>query len=282
MLLGVGPAAAETAAQVRDLASRAHTDPGALDRLEQVHDIDGRPVDLRRALDGARGPDLDRRLDLIESSAAGAAGVDTAGLGADGPRRQARRILAERRFRPPSPPKPLAGTIHRLGVWLGPVTRPLGRWLAPVGRFFKRVFSNAVATGLLGLIVIAMAALATVRLARRRARVSTAAGGDAAAWARLDPDALDRDADAAEAAGDLEHAFRLRFLAGVVRLDRQGALDYRASLTTGDLLKTVRSPTFPSLALAFDEIAYGGRPPAPDDLARAKRDWPRVLQEARR
>ena len=282
LILSTSPAGAESAAEVRTLAAQAHDDPGALARLRQVDDIDGRSVDLAQVLDGAEGDDLDRRLDAIESAAAGEGELAVPGVGTDGPRQAAGRILSESRFQPPKPPRPLAGAIRQLGRWLEPVVRPLARWLAPVGRLLLAVYRNTLAMAVVGLLVVALAAATTARMVKRRSHGALADGEGAIGGRRQDPDALEREADAAEAAGDLDRAFRLRFLAGVLRLDRAGVLRYRPSLTTGELVRTVRSDTLPGLAAAFDQIAYGGRHPAPDDVARAKQDWPRVLQEARR
>src|SRR5262249_51162868 len=61
----VAGAAAATRGQVRALATRAADDPQALAQLEQITAVDGRPVDLRRALAGAHGPDLRARLDAL-------------------------------------------------------------------------------------------------------------------------------------------------------------------------------------------------------------------------
>ncbi|MBW3626759.1 MAG: DUF4129 domain-containing protein, partial [Actinobacteria bacterium] len=97
-----------------------------------------------------------------------------------------------------------------------------------------------------------------------------------------DPVQLERSADEAERAGDLALAVRLRFRAGLVRLDRAGALRLRPSLTTGAVTRAVPSETLVRLATDFDEIAYGGRPAAPGDVAASRTGWPRVLAEARR
>lgn len=286
VLLGAAPAAsAESASQVRDLAEQAEHDPNALERLKQVGEVDGRPVDLRTALDGASGPDLDRRLDEIVSATGGPSANGEAGALGDpgeGARHDAEQILAGRRFRPSQPPRPLAGAIHRLGQWLRPVLKPLGRLLAPVGRLLVRIWQNSVLVGLLALAVIAGAAVFSLLLIRRRGRIVVERSAGADGDRPLDPRQLEREADAAEASGDLERAVRLRFLAGVLRLDRAGALRYRPSLTTGEVVRTVRSVTLRTLAGDFDEIAYGGRSPGPDDVARAKSEWPRVLDEAKR
>jgi hypothetical protein len=280
LLLGAAPAGAESAAQVRDLAQRAHGDPGALAQLKQVRDIDGRPVDMKVAL-GDAGPDLDRRLDALASGAA--ADLPVPGVGTGGARRSAERILDSRRFRPAEPPRPLRGAIRRLGQWLEPVTRPAGRLLGPVWRAITDAFSDTRTAIPLAMLLVLAVGLAARALVRRRARLGVERARRLDADLRgVNPDDLERQADKAEAAGQLDHAFRLRFLAGLLRLDQAGALAYRPSLTTGELVRSVPSPTFPGMADAFDAIAYGGRQPEPDDLARAKADWPRILHEARR
>ena len=73
------------------------------------------------------------------------------------------------------------------------------------------------------------------RRARRRART--------VADEREDPDALEREADAAERDGDLDRAVRLRFRAGLLRLGDRGAIHYRPSVTTGEVRRTLDSRT---------------------------------------
>ena len=74
-----------------------------------------------------------------------------------------------------------------------------------------------------------------------------------------DPRALDRRADAAEAAGDLEAALRLRFRAGLLRLDARGAIEFRPSISTYEVRRTLHSDDFDALAATFDDVVYGGR-----------------------
>ena len=59
---------------------------------------------------------------------------------------------------------------------------------------------------------------------------------------REDPAALERDADRAAAAGEWETAVRLRFRAGLLRLDARELIEYRPSLTTGEVADAVGSP----------------------------------------
>ena len=109
------------------------------------------------------------------------------------------------------------------------------------------------------------------RLARREQQALAAARDE-------DPRALERRADAAEAAGDLEAALRLRFRAGLLRLDARGAIEFRPSISTYEVRRALRSDDFDALAATFDDVVYGGRPPATDDLAAARERWPRVVR----
>ena len=66
---------------------------------------------------------------------------------------------------------------------------------------------------------------------------------------------------------------RLRFRAGLLRLDARELIEYRPSLTTGEVADAVASPAFARVGADFDEIAYGGRAgPARPTRRRAARD----------
>jgi hypothetical protein len=95
-----------------------------------------------------------------------------------------------------------------------------------------------------------------------------------------DPDELERLADAAEREGRLDHALRLRFRAGLLRLGDRGAIRYRPSLTTNEVRRALGSESFDELARAFEAVAYGGRDASPPDLETARRTWPQVVANA--
>jgi hypothetical protein len=92
--------------------------------------------------------------------------------------------------------------------------------------------------------------------------------------------ALERAAEAAERAGDLRGALRLRFQAGLLRLDRARLIDLRPSLTTSEIARQVVNPAFGTLARRFDEVVYGGRNPGPEDIASARRGWANLTGRA--
>lgn len=267
----VGPAGAQgvTGTQLQDLAARAASDPRALADLRAVREVDGRPVDMGRALAGAEGPGLAARLQALSGGAAGGPAVAS-----DQARQEAHDVLDGRRFKPARVPRPFAGILRTLGRWLEPVGEP-------IGRLWRRVADTVAGKLVLVGLVFVVAALISLRLIGRRSPGNVhrsrpfGVDGDG-----LDPDELERQAVAAERAGDLDHAVRLRFVAGVLRLDRAGVIAYRSSLTTGQLRARLPSASFAELAAAFDEIAYGGRPALDADLRAATEGWPRVLAEA--
>ncbi|MGQ0521825.1 MAG: DUF4129 domain-containing protein [Actinomycetota bacterium] len=265
------PAAAEdvTTSELQRLARRAGSDPAALERLRAVDRVDGRPLDVGRALGDAGPEELRARLDALGAGAAPAAGPDPTAV-----RDEARRILEGRRFNRSSVPRPLRGVLRRLGDLLRPVGEPLGR-------AWDRVTDDVWATGALAAAVVGLAALASARLARRRTSAGVHRSGPGGRPNRaLDPERLEREALAAERAGDLDRALRLRFRAGVVRLDRAGVVVDRPALTTGELTRRLGSSRLRELADAFEEVAYGGRPATAGDVDDARAGWPRVLEEA--
>ena len=273
-VLGAGAAQAQsvTGAQLQALAERAVNDQRALAQLRAVQQVDGRPVDVGRALAGAEGPALASRLRTL----AGGAAPGAEAVSAPEARQDAAAVLDGRRFKPSKVPRPLAGILRTLGRWLEPVVEPVGDlWARATRTLGARIALVAV--------VFAVAVGICTRLVGRRRPKSLHRSRPVGVEADgLDPDELERDAAAAERSGDLDRAVRLRFVAGVLRLDRAGVISYRSSLTTGQLRARLRSTSFAGLAAAFDEIAYGGRPAENADVRAATEEWPRVLAEAGR
>ncbi|MDP9006906.1 MAG: DUF4129 domain-containing protein [Actinomycetota bacterium] len=258
--------------QLRTLAEHAASDPVALRRFAQVAQVANRSVDFGDALHRAQDEDLRSRPRALTTAQSGS----EAGSGTDSvisPRDEARRILDGRKFQPAPTIRPFRGVLRRVGEWL----RPIGE---PLGRLWSRLAANAPGRVALAVAVVGTAALVSIALIRRRTGAGESRGGGShERRGREDPDALDREADAAERAGNLERAFRLRFRAGLLRLDEAGVIVDHPALTTGELTRRVSSPRLRGLASAFEEITYGGRAADADDLRTARSDWPRVLHE---
>jgi hypothetical protein len=258
------PAAAQatevTADEFRTLAGEAVDDRAALAELRRVDVVDGQSVDVRGALRGARGDDLEVRLRNLEASVPEGAEP----LPFD-PSAEARDVLAEDRFQTDSP-RPLKGFFE----WLGDLV-PDFDWL------------DGLIPGPPGVTWLALAALIGVLawvLGRRTLtrRIDTFNAAQAAEATRDDPRTLERLAAEAEAAGEFEQALRLRFRAGLLRLDAHGAIDYRPSISTREVSRKLRSEDFDALALTFDDVVYGGRAAGDADAEEARVRWREVVK----
>jgi uncharacterized protein DUF4129 len=189
----------------------------------------------------------------------------------DQARDQAREILGSRRYKPADVPRPFEGALE----WLGDRLRP-------IGDFFSRITESLLGKVVLAALLAGIVAVIALLVARRRAATSAAGGngrGRRSSDEHVDPDRLEREADAAERRGDLDVALRLRFRAGLLRLDRAGAIAFRPSITTGQVARRLRLPAFDDLAVTFDAVAYGGRHASATDLSSARAEWPRVLRQ---
>ncbi|MFZ4516566.1 MAG: hypothetical protein ACOYN3_09680 [Acidimicrobiia bacterium] len=94
-----------------------------------------------------------------------------------------------------------------------------------------------------------------------------------------EPEQLDALAEDAERAGDFSRAVRLRFRAGLLRLDARRILPFDSSLTTGQLVRALRNPSFDDLAQQFDVVVYARIPADAAAAAAARVGWARVLAE---
>jgi hypothetical protein len=193
----------------------------------------------------------------------------------------AHQIVSEARFRPPPLPRPLHGLLDALGRAASPVAEAIGDAFAALAGVVPGGTATAVA--LLGAIVVALAAVAATRLTDRalldRAPRPGAPGGGPAG---PDAGALEAAAGAAERDGEFARAVRLRFQAGLLRLDELGVLAYRPSLPNAAVSRRLRSPTFDGLLRRFEEIVYGGRPAETADAGSAREGWREVLADAGR
>lgn len=190
----------------------------------------------------------------------------------DRARDQAREILGGRRYKPADVPRPFQGALE----WLGDRLRP-------IGHFFSRITESLPGKILLAAVLAGVVTAVALLVARRRTATSVAGGGAGrrrSPDAHTDPGRLEGEADAAERRGELDVALRLRFRAGLLRLDRAGAIHFRPSITTGQVARRLRLRNFDDLAITFDAVAYGGRHASATDLQSARAEWPRVLEQA--
>ena len=270
------PAAASgaTVARARALAERAAAgDAAALAALLRVNRVDGRSVDLRAALTGVSEARRQARLRALAS------GIGADGAPGAGPaRRRAQAIVGQRRFQALDYPRPLRGVL----IWVGERAQAVidaveGVWAGLIGRRA----SPAIGWILAAVFVLVLAVAVASRTVRRRALAEERERAHARRVQRLDPDTLERDAREASRRGEHDRAMRLLFQAGLLRLDRRGAIAWRPSLTSSEVARTLESQSFAGVADRFDEVIYGGRPPAVGDVDAALAGWSEVLAEAK-
>lgn len=255
--------------RLRELAERARADPAALAELRRVEAVAGRPVDVARLLAGPDGNELDGRLRVLAEATASNGRPRAAEA-----RGEAREILAERRFEERGDLRPFREPLEWLRDRLRSAVEPLVSRLAP-----HVPGGRSTVWTLIALVAVGIAAALGSRLVRRRAAENAGRAREAAAGP-LDPRRLEREAAEAEGRGELERALRLRFRAGLLRLQRAEAIPARDSLTSGEVARRLRSPDFDRIAVTFDEVVYGRRPPEPADVESSRRAWSRVLETA--
>jgi hypothetical protein len=180
-------------------------------------------------------------------------------------RREAAHILSERRFHRHEVPRPFRGLLDALSRIVDPIVRALGD-----------VFGQPLIGWPLAAAIVLAALLLVARTVRRRGWAGLPSLAERAPRP-VDPGRLEREADEAERRGDLERAIRLRFRAGLVRLDRARAIELEASTTSGAVSRTLRSHDFDDVAASFDAVVYGRRPPHGEDVELSRTGWKRVL-----
>jgi hypothetical protein len=130
-------------------------------------------------------------------------------------------------------------------------------------------------------VLLAAIAFLVVRLVvRRSARLGRSDRLAATEVASDDPAVLERQADDAESKGDLESAVRLRFRAGLLRLERRGLLAERDTRTSREIAAILGSPSFTHLAADLEEILYAEVPADASHAEAARTLWPRVPEES--
>jgi hypothetical protein len=258
------PAAAERVdgATYRQLLAAAPRDRTALARLRAVTAVDGRAVALGRVLAGSDAR-VRARLAVLRANAAGDAAP------AAGPRRAAAAILRGPDYRERKP-----GALARALSWLADLLS------IPAG-------ANGIA-GLvaIGAVVAAVGALAALLLgSARRRSVRAALPADTAGALGVgsaSADELDRRAAAAEGAGRLEDAMRLRLAAALTRLDADGVIAVRRDTTVGQVATSLRSHDFDLAADRFAGVVYGRRAPTAADAGELRDRLAASVAEARR
>lgn len=167
---------------------------------------------------------------------------------------------------------------------------PLSRWLLEVWeRFLEWIRSlggrddpgvpttqqdpeRSNAGLLVAMLAVLMVATVAVRLARTRdAAESRARKRDAVGDLTISE--LEQQADAAELRGAYDEAVRLRFQAGLRRLDETGAVELDPATPTGRVRSMLSLREFDTVANQFEVAAYSERLVSESDASEAARGW---------
>jgi hypothetical protein len=259
-------AAAISASEFIARAEQAASDDTARERLLEVDEIDGRPVAVRYALAGARGKEIADRARTIVALASAPQGDAPAEA-----RAEAHAVLDDARYHGAGLPRPLEKPL----AWLSDRLEPLIDRINDLGGDVPG--GPPLVWTLLAILVLLLASTVTSTSIRRRA-IAIERDRAASLPAVDNPQALERAAGEAEREGHWERAVRLRFRAGLLRLDRRKVLVYQPSLTTGEVARTLKEPAFDEVGARFDEIAYGGREAEREDAEASERGWQDVLE----
>jgi hypothetical protein len=191
-------------------------------------------------------------------------------------RRAASQILAESRFHQPHVPRPLHGLLAALGSALQAPLRALDSLVSTIATVFPGGVVGVWA--LFAALALAVGVAVSTRVARRGLAATAASPR---ATSRQSAAELERLAAAAQDAGRLDQAVRLRFRAGLTRLSDGATLARAPTRPTVEIARALGSPPFDALARRFDEIAYGSSPATAEDIDQQRREWPQILQAGR-
>jgi hypothetical protein len=184
-----------------------------------------------------------------------------------------------------STPRPLAGLLHAIGRGLEIAFGPLVRWvshhlLAAVGSGFTQVFGSwAPVIGMT--LTVAVGVALAILLVHRRSRIAHRGEREESVKLAIDPADLEARADRLALDGDYAASFRLRFEAGLIRLESLGLIAGQRTRTDAELTDRIGSAAFDHLARRHEAITFAAQPASERDDEQAKSDWPHVPQEAR-
>ncbi len=203
-------------------------------------------------------------------------------------RHQAREILSGSQYqsRPERSFRPLAGVLGAIGRFFDRVFGPPWRFLEhhlfhPLSGQLSDVFGNWWPVLVLALVVVGGVLVGRVVI-KRRSRPDRQVVERTSPLPDQDPDSIDALARQAELDGDLQRAVRLRFRAGVIRLERLGAVDRGPTRTDRQISERLNSSTFDALATDLESIVYGGSAATAEQAADAVSGWRTVTIEASR
>jgi hypothetical protein len=184
---------------------------------------------------------------------------------------EAERILSQAKYRVETT------TSDRISAWI----RELWfRFLDFLDSVAGLVGGPIVLGSILVVTVVVVSVLIARNLGKRRAGEMEERIKREHALARgTDPGVLEESADLAAERGEVGEAVRLRFRAGLLRLDEAGLIRFRPGLISAEIADLLQSPVFESLAVRFDEIVYGHQSATPEDYEIAQSGWRDLLDQ---
>lgn len=264
LAMAVPASAATTDEAIVVLESMEADDSAATrEKLDRIESIDGVPIDLVALLD-ATGGDAALAAEILRAEFVRDPGPSVADT--------LESILAQERFARSS-------------------TTALERWLDRIGSWMTERLANVTGeTGptrrvslIAAILVLAAVAFVTRLATRRRATVLRRRHTlDRLVEEGADPVDLERRAEEASNRGDYTQSVRLRFIAGILRLDQQGRIRFSRGLTTGEIADALSHPTFDELHRDFDRVVYGDEPADSTMDHRSRHGWESMLSKAGR
>ena len=192
----------------------------------------------------------------------------------------ARQILRQREFRPERTPKPLAGPVQWIGDRLNGIADWLGNAIQDAFSWIFHLFPGVPGLILGVAICVALTAIVIWLIGRNRVRATRVdRSAESSPTEVEDPRRLERAADAATQDGHYALAVRLRYRAGLIRLDRADVIDLRPWNTSAHLTRRLDSRRFDRLTDTFDAVTYGAQPATNADAATARTEWPELVTE---
>ncbi len=206
----------------------------------------------------------------------------------DEARKRAQEILNEKRFQPPGTSPAF---VRR---WLDAIGDPINDFFRVLGRLLARLFdalpgtgplSWLLWTGFLGLAAVLFLVVARAIARRGQHGASTVEPGRSAD-ARDDAPRLEGLADEAEREGRFGEAVRLRFAAGLARLEYRNTVrmgqrrtNRQVAVQVGQTLGDRPSAMLVELGEQLDNIVHGGFRASADDAQKARSGWEALRTE---
>ncbi len=241
---------------------------GDIDRLREISSVDGIPIDIDRILDGDFGDRRTRTLSLLFSPQG--APPFSARLDPETARSIASEVLEQSKFDVPTE-SAFDRFLAQAQAWLA---EALSRLVTALG--------GARNAGLIALAIVALCGLGGFAfLARRRtATIERTTNLERILAEGGDPTDYERLATLADLEGRFSDSIRHRFVAGLLRLDMAGRINFRAGLTTGQVIDELGDERFAGLAHQFEDVAYGGRIATEEMRNRSIEEWGAILGES--